>query len=132
VALAALVPVGLPIARSLPPQWATPIAWLAYGWMGLGFLLVVSAFLSDVAHLVARGLLALRERRRRDGAIDPQRRLLLARGSAGLAAIGAVGMGGVALRGGLGEVEVVEVPVPLERLPAALDGMSIVQLTDVH
>lgn len=130
VALAAILPAGMPLIRSLPREVAAPFAWVVYVWMGLGFLLVVMAALSDLVQLAMRGLEVLRARR--DAPPDPERRIVLARGAAGAAAVAGVGLGGMALRGGLGEVEVVEVPVRLERLPRQLDGMTIVQLTDIH
>ncbi len=132
VFLAVLLPVAMPLSRALPRDWAGPIAGAAYAWMGLGFLLVVSAFLADLASWIGSGALALWASRQSEGATDPVRRELLSRGAAGVASVAAVGFGGAALRGGLGEVEVKEVPVRLERLPRALSGFSLVQLTDVH
>ncbi|MBK8014433.1 MAG: metallophosphoesterase [Deltaproteobacteria bacterium] len=64
--------------------------------------------------------------------LDPDRRLLLARGTAGAAAIVAGSFAAVALKQGLSELEVREVPIRLPRLPRALSGLTIVQLTDVH
>jgi hypothetical protein len=63
---------------------------------------------------------------------DPDRRRMLADGAVKLAGVAAVGASAVALKSGLGEVDVREVPVKLERLPRQLDGLTVVQLTDVH
>jgi len=129
VALALLIPVGIPLSRSLPREWAGPIATAGYAWMGMAFLLVVSALIADVVRWVGSGALRFT---RRQPEVDPARRQLLARGAAGAVSVAGLGLGGAALRGGLGEVEVKEVPVRLERLPRALDGFALVQLTDVH
>ena len=132
VALALLVPVGIPLSRSLPREWAGPIAAVGYAWMGTGFLLLVSALIADVVAWVGSGAIQVTFRRKQEPETDSGRRQLLARGAAGAVSVAGLGLGGAALRGGLGEVEVKEVPVRLERLPGALDGFSIVQLTDVH
>jgi predicted MPP superfamily phosphohydrolase len=131
VGLALVVPVGVPLARSLPQAWAGPVAAIAFAWMGFGFLLVVAAFVTDLVAWIGSGALVLLARKR-EAPVDPARRQILARGTAGVASFAGLGLGGAALRGGLGEVEVKEVPVRLERLPPALDGFTLVQLTDVH
>ena len=48
VALALLIPVGIPLSRSLPREWAGPIATAGYAWMGMAFLLVVSALIAEI------------------------------------------------------------------------------------
>ena len=66
------------------------------------------------------------------GLILPARRAFLARASAGAALGTAGGLFVIGARNAFGEVAVKEVPVGLARLPKALDGFKIVQLTDVH
>jgi predicted MPP superfamily phosphohydrolase len=66
------------------------------------------------------------------GLRDPERRLLLQRLLGGAAAAVATGLGLYAYRQGTGRVAVKEVEVKLPKLPAALDGFVIAQLTDVH
>jgi predicted MPP superfamily phosphohydrolase len=64
--------------------------------------------------------------------VDPSRRLALAR----ILAIAAASIGtletGVGLANGLARVGVRSIRVPLAKLPKALSGYTIVQLTDIH
>ncbi|HWV38710.1 MAG TPA: metallophosphoesterase [Vulgatibacter sp.] len=134
VCLALLLPVSMMLIRSLPRGWAGPLGWVAFTWMGMGFLLTVSIFAVDVMKWLGVGAASLWAwiAPPAGGPTDPVRRELLAKGAAGAAAVLATGTGIVALRGGLGEVDVKEVPVKLERLPRELSGYTLVQLTDVH
>jgi predicted MPP superfamily phosphohydrolase len=63
---------------------------------------------------------------------SPERRALLKQATAGVAGVAAAGLSGAALRSGLAEVEVREVAVKLDKLPPALSGLNLVQLSDVH
>lgn len=134
VALGLLMVVALPLSRALPRAWATPLAALAYTWMGMGFLLTVAFLFVDFFRLVSTAANALWAAlgSKVPTEPDPGRRLLLVQGANGAAALVAVSAGGIGLRGGLGEVGIKEVPVRLERLPKELSGLTIVQLTDVH
>jgi uncharacterized protein len=90
--------------------------------------LLLFVALGDLAALIGRVWLELTGHR----SVDPERRQLLARGLAGAASAGAAALSGVAVRSALSEVEVPEVEVRLARLPRALSGLVVVQLTDVH
>jgi predicted MPP superfamily phosphohydrolase len=98
------------------------LSWPAFVWMGLFFLLFVSVLGTDLI----RGVLEFAR------AVDPDRRQFLQRVfgivSGGTGAI----LGAVAVREALSRVEVVEVEIPLARLPKALDRTTIVQLSDLH
>ena len=63
---------------------------------------------------------------------NPGRRLLLARASAVAATAAGTGMFYIGHRNATGDIGVVSVEVPLPRLPKALDGLRVVQLSDVH
>ena len=110
------------------------LGWIAFPWMALLGLTVVGLAAVDLTRAVA----ALARRLRRPvsdtlpEAIDPSRRQCLARatGTAVLATAG--GAVAVGLREALGDHEVVNLEVPLARLPTALDGLTIVQITDLH
>ncbi|HEY0839119.1 MAG TPA: metallophosphoesterase, partial [Vulgatibacter sp.] len=133
VCLALLLPTSMMLVRALPRGWAGPLGWIAFTWMGMGFLFTVSLFAIDVARWLGLGVAsAWAWVASSNGPADPVRREILARGAAGAATMLAAGTGVVALRGGLGEVDVKEVPVKLDRLPRELSGYTIVQLTDVH
>jgi len=132
VVLALLVPVAVPVSRLLPREWAGGVSAVAFTWMGLGFLLFVALVLADLVAWAGPALLATATAAKGEVAADPARRELLARGVAGAATLAAAGMGGVALRNAVGSPAVTEVEVRLERLPPALSGLTLVQLSDVH
>jgi uncharacterized protein len=100
-----------------------------YTWFGVAFLLTVAFFAIDVARWIARAVAYFAGN---GGPEDPERRQLIARSVAGAAGATAAVLGAVSVRSALADVEVKEVGVKLDRLPRALSGLSIVQLTDVH
>lgn len=67
-----------------------------------------------------------------EGPVDPARRLVLARGLAAVAVTTTGGLSAWGLHNAFAAPEITEVPVRLPGLPRALDGYSIVQLTDIH
>jgi predicted MPP superfamily phosphohydrolase len=71
-------------------------------------------------------------RRLRRAPVDPSRRLFLAR----TAAAGSLGMGSaigsLGLYRAFAEPEVTELPIRLANLPKALEGFTLVQLSDIH
>jgi predicted MPP superfamily phosphohydrolase len=110
-------------------DWARPLVWLSFVWTGALLLLLLAVALGDAG----RGLFALAERLQGGPApVDLGRRTLLARLSAFAVLALTTGLTGVALRSGLARVAVREIEVRLRRLPRSLDGLSVVQLTDVH
>jgi predicted MPP superfamily phosphohydrolase len=127
VALYLLVPVSFFLRRT-GHAWAVPLIWVSSVWLGLLlFFLVVLAF-GDAG----RGAVALAAKLGRVEPADPERRRLLARlfGLAVLVATG--GLSAAAVRSGLARVALRRVEVRLRRLPKELDGLMLVQLTDVH
>lgn len=125
--LAALTPAGILAARVLDRPISKLIAGLAYGWMGVAillfFLLVVSEFLRIGVHGASAFV---------DRPLDDGRRTFLSRGIAGTVSLVALSLAGVGTASALGEVALRRVSVPLGRLPKALSGFRIVQLSDVH
>ncbi|HWE28513.1 MAG TPA: metallophosphoesterase [Polyangia bacterium] len=99
------------------------LAWPAFVWMGMLLIMMLVVFGTDVVRLVVHAT---------GGARDPERRLLLQRVLGAAAATLSAGLGALALREGTRRVSVREIEVTLPRLPRALDGFTIVQLTDVH
>jgi len=101
--------------------------WLPV-WIWFGYLFYA---------LLALGLVLLAEwlalgRPHGESGFDPQRRLFLRRAAtgAGLAGAGAVTWAGE--RSAANELLRPEIPVRLERLPRALSGLRLAQLTDMH
>src|SRR5262249_44992963 len=64
--------------------------------------------------------------------VDADRRMLLGRGLAAFAALGAVGGGVVGVRQVLAPVRVQPLRVALKRLPPGMSGLTIAQLSDIH
>ncbi|WP_257446574.1 metallophosphoesterase [Archangium lipolyticum] len=124
------------LQRELPVELADGVAVVSYTWMGLALLLVISLLVADLA----RGLLALGQRLRAPAtahvspapSVDEGRRLFLAQAMTGSAAIAG---GSVAAYGrwrAFAPPVVTELAVKIPKLPRALEGLSIVQLTDIH
>lgn len=115
---------------------ADPLSWIGFT-LG-GFLSVLFVFVAavDVLRLVRRGVARLRRRLHEPQTLaarmDPSRRQFFA-DVVNLGVVGsAVGVTGIGVAAAFRLPEVVEVEVPIAGLPAALEGFSIVQLTDVH
>jgi predicted MPP superfamily phosphohydrolase len=119
VALMASMPLAMIFGRA---GHARPLVWLAFLWMGLMFFLFVALLGTDVAYALAR----------LGGPIDPARRTALRRILAGVASLVAIGAAGAGVVEALRRLRIVEITVPLRRLPRALDGFIIVQLSDIH
>lgn len=126
-ALAASVPVAVFSYDVAPGAAARVLAWPAFLWMGAFFYVVIALGIIDLARLVAR-----RVRPRSAEPVDRSRREFSARLVAGAAAAAAGGLVTVGIISARGAPEVTEVPVELPRLPTALDGFRIVQLSDLH
>ena len=140
VVLYVAVPVTIS-SRTWAPDATPVLAWVFLPWMaflGLTFVALVAIDVARVAAGLARR--ARRAARRPAGApgtapapeVSPERRLFLARiagGGAAAVARASVAAGAVRARG---THEIVDVEVPLAKLPRALDGFTIVQLSDLH
>lgn len=133
VLLAVLLPLGMIVSRTVERGLAKPIATAAFVWMGTAFILCSVVLLVEVLRVLLVGVMVAYAKLGQGGeAPELARREVLARGAAlGAGVVGAV-TSGLALRSGLGEVEVREVEVKLARLPPALSGLTVVQLSDVH
>lgn len=113
--------------EALPPTWMTTVVLLGWG-------VLLYTLLGLVVLEVGKRLDRVRRRSVTVPAEpeSPERRLFLAR----TAATGALAFGGAAATFGTWRAftppEVTEVPVRLPGLPKALEGFTIVQLTDVH
>jgi predicted MPP superfamily phosphohydrolase len=99
------------------------LAWPAFIWMGMLIILPTVLLAADAIRLLFH---------LGGGTSDPERRLLFKRALGAAAATVAAGLGALALREGTRGPKVHEVEVTLDKLPRALDGFTIVQLTDVH
>lgn len=127
VALAVMTPVGLFAGWLVARPIARVISAIVFGWMGMAMLLFFLLAASEIVRASAHLFSTLAS-----GPIDPARRLILSRGIAGTAAMFAVALAGLGTVNALGAVAVRSVRVTLGRLPHALSGFRIVQLSDLH
>jgi predicted MPP superfamily phosphohydrolase len=125
--LALSIPVGFVGSRTLPRDAAMMLSTFAFGWMGVMFFLLVGCVVGDAMRLLARAA-----HRAVNVPWVPERRQALARFTAGSVAVATGGAVRVSVGSALGEVEIAEQAVKLDRLPRALDGLQIAQLSDVH
>ncbi len=128
IALFVLLPLTFLSVRTLNAASAKPLFLAAFSWLGLLLFLVSLLLLGEIARVAVE----LVQRLQASAPEDPQRRMVLSRLFAGAVALASVGLGGLALRSGLARVAVKRVEVALERLPEAMHGTTIAQLTDVH
>lgn len=117
-------------ARMWAPALSAKLGWVSGPWLAFVGVSATYFAILDLIRLVAWGV--TRIRKREPAATDVGRRqfLLRAGGGTALAVTSAsVGLGVFEARG---EHEIVTTDVPLKKLPKALDGFTIVQLTDLH
>jgi predicted MPP superfamily phosphohydrolase len=116
-------------SRMYAPDLAATLGWVSLPWMALAGLTFVVLVVLDGMRLARWAV-----RRLRGQEVPPSlaRRQFLARVTGGAA----LAVGGTSVAAGMlearGTHEVVDVEVKLARLPRALDGFTIVQLTDLH
>ena len=122
-ALGLSLPATLIASRWLPRALLTPLSWAVFLWMGASFLLFVLLALGELVRLGAGLLGALH---------DPDRRRWFARALAATSGLGGVLSSALAVRTALAAPTVRTVRVPLAALPAAMEGYTLVQLTDIH
>ncbi|GAO04523.1 metallophosphoesterase [Anaeromyxobacter sp. PSR-1] len=132
--LALAIPVGMfsvRIASGWAARWL-PVA--AFTWLGLAFILFCAVAAIDLARMSAQLAIFVGDWLRQvpDPPMDPDRRMFVARAMAGGAVIAAGGSAALAFRSATGPAEIHEVAVRLERLPPALSGLTIAQISDLH
>jgi len=129
-ALGASLVVAFVVGRYLSFGLGRIASWPAFLWLGVLFYALLSLLVIDVVRLAKYGV--DRARRQSAAPADPQRRAFMARVTGGAAVAVAAGTAGVGVASALGEIEIVEVSIPMKRLPKAMDGFVIAQLTDLH
>lgn len=111
-----------------PPTIAGPLAWPTY----IGQALIMLAFGALLVVDVAKIVTWIARKAMKATPLDPSRRQALARITGAAVSTAVVGHVAYGMTRALGDAEVVDVPIELAKLPRALDGFTIVQLTDVH
>lgn len=130
ILLALSQPATFMVSRLLTPEAASRLLFVPYLWMGMMLYLVLWL---GVADLLRAGLWLHGRFSTGDGVLgDPARRLFFARTVASVASLGTLGLAALSTRNALGEVVVRRLRIVLPRLPDALDGVTLVQLSDLH
>ena len=119
-----LLMITFPVYRRLPFEYQGPLMMTSMTWLGMMFLCLVLVAISDVFRV---GSLVLAS-----GPADAGRRLFLSRLGAGVVGLVAAGAAVVSVKQALAALHVKELKVALRRLPAGLNGFTIVQVTDIH
>ena len=122
---------GVAGTRMLGGQMARALGQGAFIWMGLLFVTMMALGGTELLRL-AHGLWARFGAGGEADAFDPERRMMMARVLGGGASLSAVVAGAAALRSAASPPAVVRVEVPIDGLPQALDGLRIVQISDLH
>jgi predicted MPP superfamily phosphohydrolase len=115
------------LVNRAPRVVSTPIAWVAYTWLGVMFFLFVSLVAGDVVRIVVGVVDKIK-----DTPTDPDRRRFIARSIASVAGLFAFGMSAVGVVNVLSRVAVKKVSVKIDKLADGARGYKIVQVTDIH
>ncbi|MCK8503138.1 metallophosphoesterase [Myxococcus fulvus] len=123
---------------AVPEQYGQTVTVATYTWMGVALCLVLALGAMDLARALLELGRRLRQRRAtplaspNEEPIDPERRKFLGRALAGGAAIAGGGLASYGHWRAFAPPMMTEIAIRIPKLPRALDGLSIVQLTDIH
>ncbi len=158
VAVGLLPVLAILLRRTLPPDTAAPLDWVAYSWLGIAFYTFFTLLALEPVRLAGRlwlgsGVAPSRARRaprrhdeaaqreegtapgggsiREDRDVTP-RRVFLARGLAATAGVVALGTAGTGAYFANSSPVVRRVRVTLSGLDPALDGLRVVSFSDGH
>lgn len=131
---AVTIPAAMIVSRLTGNALARVLPWVAFVWLGVAFLLFAVLLAVDLLRYAATGAAQLRDwlASAEDPPPDPERRRFVARAAAGATLAVVATAAGAGVRRAAGPAEIAEVQVRLPRLPRALDGLTIVQITDLH
>jgi predicted MPP superfamily phosphohydrolase len=129
--------VSLFVGRSLPTPLRSGLLLPAFSWLGVLWLLVVTLIVADLLRFSVGSLGALLHSGLDSGlhsgmSADGAERRQLARLFGGVVLLLGGGAAGLSFYTGMQPARVKRVQVTLQRLPTALNGLKIVQLSDVH
>ena len=130
VALGLAIPLSFFVVRLVDNSISRYVVYPVYVWLGFMLLFLVVLLATDLVRVVV--WVATRLSGQTELLSAPERRLFFSRVLAGTAAGTVLTAAGTGLARGLGKLVVKEVEVKLPHLPRALDGFTIVQLTDLH
>jgi len=119
--------------RNTDGVWLDILAWAGY--LSFGFFTLLFAFLlsKDIIMLLVTGVHKLIQiMSHNQDVVNPERRALLTN-TLNLGVLGVTGaLMGYGLYQALRKPDIVDITVPIDNLPDALNGFKIVQITDIH
>jgi len=121
-----------PLFRLAPRSWAVPISTTVWFWIGYATYLLFLLAVFDAARVLLAGYRWVIARWEAPQPVSPERRLFLSRALAGGALLGSGALTTYGAWRAFEPAELTELPIRLPGLPKALDGLTIVQLTDLH
>jgi predicted MPP superfamily phosphohydrolase len=130
--LAVLVAVNFAVARRLGEAWPRELALVTWLWFAFVFYALLGFTTLSLVRTVAARFGPKRAAPPAPSPTDPSRRELLARAAAASVGIGSAAIVAGGYRRTLNEPVTPEVELPLANLPRELDGLRIVQITDLH
>ncbi len=129
VGAAVAIPLSVIARITLSFEISRYVVYAPYLWMGL-ILISCTFFISlDLCWLIYHGWEKLT---RKIEAVDSSRRLFLKRSSAGIVSASTISLGGHAYYHEKRVPPIKDVAVKLNKFPAAMNGFTIVQITDLH
>jgi uncharacterized protein len=133
LALAAFaIPAGLAVARRLSFRETRGLVAVLFTWMGAAFLAFAALVAADLVRLAMAAVRAVAALGGSAAPDDPARRVFVARTLAAGALAAAGASTAASVRSAVGVPRVNEVPVRLARLPPALSGLTLAQISDLH
>ncbi len=116
------------LGRILPFDIGRIVLFIPRIWMGFVIVILGVLWVTDIVKWIWRGTRAVRG----EGPLEPERRIFFAKAVAGASALSTVGFAAFAVPKALCNAQIKSVEVALAKLPKALDGFKIAQLTDLH
>ena len=132
VSMGVVFPVQRLVLRSIPLSWGVALATVIWSWMGFATYLFLWLLAFDSARALRALYVRLAKAKKPPEPVSPERRLFLSRALAGGALMSSSALAGYGFWRAFEPAELTEVPIRLSKLPKALDGLTIVQLTDLH
>lgn len=139
--IGAVVLVMLPIAmvasirfsRTSTQDSVSVWAYLGFGYMGFLFFALLTTFSSQILIFMIEKWTSFSGTNARSNHVtQPQRRALFAKGAAGISLLGSSALSAHGISEGFKTPQLNRVNVPIKALPEGLEGLRIVQLSDVH
>ncbi len=130
IVLCASIPLAMILGRGIPFGVSRVLVWAPYVWIGMMMLLFFTLLTVDVVTLMA--FMVKKVTVGGSFIADPERRKVMSRIVAGAATVAVAGLSGIAVVKAAKRAVIKKLDVNLPRLPRNLDGMKIVQLSDLH